>query len=82
VAMAGMAVANLALVYLLAIQAMRRTWPFLVAAVAHVGLIGLWRTHLTDVAWITLFVMLGLTGYAVAIARWAPPPASRARCES
>lgn len=68
VAMAGMAIANLALVYLLAIQAVRRTLPFLVAAVAHILLIGVWHVQIQDVAWATLAVIAGLTMYAVALA--------------
>ncbi|MBI4313784.1 MAG: hypothetical protein HY594_03105 [Candidatus Omnitrophica bacterium] len=72
-AMAAMAVSNLALVYLLALQKIRWVVPFMVGAAIHATLIALWPASLTAVAWITLCIAAALALYSVMIAQssWA-----------
>lgn len=68
VAMAGMAVANLGLVYLLAVQRVRLIVPYLVGAVAQVALITVFHTASRDIAWITMGIAGALAAYTVSIA--------------
>lgn len=56
VAMACMAVANLYLVYLLAVQTLRATTPFLVAAASQVAGIALWHASMSQMAGVTVTV--------------------------
>lgn len=77
VAMAGMALSNVGLVYLLALQRVRLTIPYWVGALGQIGLITAYHSTLQQAAGVTVAMAIALAGFSawLAVTRRGVQPA-------